>query len=261
MRKELIDLHEVAERCGRSLEEVERIVAQAEESVRPIAKAVTVIEGGESRRLTATRVGVGILDTDHGKFWEYDFQLDDQWGEYLVIWHGEVDDHLMPKVALMKHLLMRTDSGCETGQVMGDRTCECREQLHIAMDELSGNGGGLIVHIPKQDGRGMGTPFKLATLYLQDQLGLNTVESATMMANGGEFDVRTYGGVIAILKFLGVGTNVDIDFATNNPRKVSVFGENDYKVNVMVPIVAPVTERLRKHLIAKQELLGHMSLI
>ena len=259
MKKELFDLQEIAKRCGRPIDEVERIIARAKASAKPMAKAVTVTENGVSERYTVKRMGVGILDTDHGKFWEYSFQLSDRWADYLAIWHGEVDDFLMPKIG--KHLLMRTDSGCETGQVMGDRTCECREQLHIAMSELTGNGGGLIVHIPRQDGRGMGTPFKLATLYLQDQLGLNTVESAMMMSDGGEIDVRTYSGVIAILKFFGIGTSVDIDLATNNPRKVTVFKENGYLVNGMTPIVAPVTRRLERHLLAKQELLGHVNLI
>ena len=257
----LFDLQEIAVRCGRSVEEVERIIARAKESSRPMAKAVTVTENSVARRFIVTRLGVGILDTDHGKFWEYIFQIDDQWVDYLVIWHGEVDDFLMPKVVGMEHLLMRTDSGCETGQVMGDRTCECREQLHIAMAELSGNGGGLIIHIPRQDGRGMGTPFKLTTLYLQDQIGLNTVESAMMMSDGKEIDVRTYSGVIAILKFFEIGTNVKIDLATNNPRKASVFSENNYLLNGIKPIVAPVTKRLERHLLAKQELLGHVNLI
>ena len=261
MTRELVDLQEVAERCGRSVEEVERIIARAKSSVDPRDLAVTVQENGISRCLTVTRFGVGIIDTDHGKFWEYSFHINDQWRDYMAIWKGDVDDTLMPVVNKMKHLLIRTDSGCETGQVMGDRTCECREQLHIAMKALVDNDEGLIIHIPRQDGRGMGVPFKLATLYLQDLLGLNTVESAIVMSEGEEFDVRTYGGVVAVLKFFGINTSVDIDLATNNPRKVGVFAENGYKVNGMKPIVAPVTERLKRHLAAKQEFLGHVNLI
>lgn len=125
MREGLIDLQEIANRCKRTVEEVERIIERARESLLPVTKRTTVIEKGVEKRYEVTRLGAGILDTDHGKFWEYDFQLDDQWGEYLAIWHGEVDEFLMPKVAGMKHLLMRTDrnfgDGSATGTILAIR--------------------------------------------------------------------------------------------------------------------------------------------
>ena len=60
----------------------------------------------------------------------------------------------------------------------------------------------MIINVPAQDGRGMGISFKLATLWLQDTLGVDTVESASMIAPGGVIDIRTYSGIIGILKFL-----------------------------------------------------------
>lgn len=262
MRKEkLIDLREIARKCGCSIQDVEQIIQAAKESVNPITMAVTVKENGARNNLTVARQGVGILNTDFGKFWEYKFHLSDQWEDYSVIFRGDVDDKLNPVLKDNTCILLRTDSGCQTGQVFGDKTCECLDQLHLAMKALESKGEGFIIHIPNQDGRGMGIPFKLATLYLQDALGLDTVESATVMSDGEEFDIRTYSGVVAILKFFGIETHTTIDLATNNPRKASVFGENGYRLNSLKPVKAPITERLSRHLLAKQEYLGHLNLL
>lgn len=259
--KKQVDINEVAKNTGRSAEEVKTIIQCALTALTPITKTVTICEGGKMIQLSVTRMGVGIINTEYGFLWEYEFQINDKWEKYVVIFKGEVDDDLNLMLKDQEQLLMRTDSGCESGQVFGDRTCECREQLHLAMKEIADHGEGLIVHIPNQDGRGMGMPFKLSTLYLQEMLGFDTVESATVVSQGEEFDIRTYGGVVAILKWFGITTTTHINLATNNPRKVSVFGENGYMVDGMEPIVAPITDHTRKHLLAKQEHLGHINLV
>ncbi len=261
MKRQPVDVNELVRRTGRPAEEVEAIIQCALSSVIPCKKSISVVEEDQTSQLAVTRAGVGIINTDYGLLWEYEFQIRDKWEKYVAIFKGDVDGDLNLALKDRDHLLMRTDSGCDSGQVFGDRTCECREQLHLAMKEIAHHGEGLIVHIPHQDGRGMGMPFKLSTLYLQEMLGLNTVESATLMSQGKEFDVRTYGGVVAILKWFGITAQTHINLATNNPRKVSVFGENGYTVDGLEPIVAPVTDRTRKHLLAKQECLGHINLI
>lgn len=156
---------------------------------------------------------------------------------------------------------MRIDSGCETGQVFGDRTCECREQLTLAMKTVAERTEGLIVNIPHQDGRGLGLPFKLATLRLQALLQMNTVESANAIAPNGVIDVRTYGGVIGILKYFTIPETTKVNLASNNPHKSGIFAENGYKVEDYTPMVIPPTDLTRDHLLAKQDHLGHVDLI
>lgn len=107
----------------------------------------------------------------------------------------------------------------------------------------------------------MGLTFKLATLWLQDVLGVNTVESATLLAPGGVIDVRTYAGVICILKFFGISKNCEINLATNNPKKAEVFAENGYAVVDYTPIIVEPNEHTEMHLKAKQKHLGHKGLI
>ena len=107
----------------------------------------------------------------------------------------------------------------------------------------------------------MGLTFKLATLWLQDALGVNTVESATLLAPGGVIDIRTYFGVICILKFFGIPENCKINLATNNPEKANVFAENGYTVVEFTPVVIEPNHHTEAHLRAKQDHLGHKGLI
>ena len=119
----------------------------------------------------------------------------------------------------------------------------------------------MIISIPIQDGRGMGLTFKLATLWAQDVLKLNTVESAALLAPGGVIDIRTYSGVICILKFFGISVACTINLATNNPKKAEIFSENGYSITKYVPIVIKPNHYTEKHLLAKQMHLGHKNLI
>ena len=119
----------------------------------------------------------------------------------------------------------------------------------------------MVINIPRQDGRGMGLTFKLATLWIQDVLQVNTVESATLLAPGGVIDVRTYSGVVCILRFFGVLENCKINLATNSPDKARVFAENGYTIDGYTPIVIEPNEHTKIHLKAKQKHLGHKGLV
>lgn len=256
-----LNLAEIAKRAGISEEEVRSQIEKAKRSMVPLGKQVVVIENHFARLFSVTRLGVGSILTDAGLFHQYDFLLNDVWGKYSLIFAGEVDDDYMPIFRMPESLLIRIDSGCETGQVFGDQTCDCREQLHLTMSVIQMAGEGLIVNIPRQDGRGLGLPFKLATLTLQSKLGLDTVEAAEAVASGGAIDVRTYGGVIGILKFLQVPTTCRITLATNSPDKAKVFVENGFTVVGRTPIRITPTEHTKHHYKAKQTRLGHLGLL
>lgn len=256
-----LNLRSIGRRTNRTAREVSRLIAQAKESMIPKGKQIAVTENGATRWFIVTRRGVGLIRTNYGDFYQFDFGIDDGWDKYSVIVNAEINGNLMPVFKRKDLLLIRVDSGCETGQMFGDRTCECREQLALALETIGDAGEGMVVNIPRQDGRGLGLPFKLATLQLQTLLKMNTVEAANAIAPDGVIDMRTYGGVIGILKFFGIPTMMKINLATNNVHKARVFDENGYSVEGYTPVIIPPTEHTSHHLYAKQEHLGHVGLV
>lgn len=253
---------DICEKSKMPAEEVSAFLELLKRSMEPFSKRISVNGDGVNRYYAVERRGIGVLKTEHGKFWQYNFAIDDQWEKYSVIVKAELDKNLLVPVFKNKdQLVLRTDSGCETGQVFGDLTCECHDQLHLALKIIEEVGEGMLINIPRQDGRGMGLTFKLATLWIQDVLGVNTVESASLLAPGGVIDIRTYSGVICILKFFGIPTTCQINLATNNPKKAEVFAENGYTVADHLPVVIEPNEHTEAHLQAKQDHFGHKGLI
>jgi 3,4-dihydroxy 2-butanone 4-phosphate synthase/GTP cyclohydrolase II len=254
-----VNLDEIAERNNMTREQLDQFLAVVKKGMLPSAKIVPVTENGLRRYYTVERRGIGPIMTAYGTFWLFDFEIDDQWRKYTVIVKSGLDTEMfMPRFNDPSRLMLRTDSGCETGQMFGDLTCECGDQLRLAMEAIGQYGEGMIVNIPSQDGRGMGLPFKLGTLWLQDALGVHTIESASMLAPGGVIDVRTYSGVVAVLRYFGIPETCEINLATNNPKKAGIFTENGYGLNdEFTPIIAAPTEYTRAHLAAKEQFLGH----
>jgi GTP cyclohydrolase II len=253
------NMKEIVRKSGKTPEQVTAFIELVKRSMDPCQKQISVVEGGLSRSYSVERRGIGLLKTVYGNFWQFNFVIDDHWKKYSVIVKSEIDfETLNPIFKQQDRLVLRTDSGCETGQLFGDLTCECCEQLNLAMQTIAEVGEGMIVNIPRQDGRGMGLTFKLATLWIQDLLNVHTVESAGLLASSGVIDIRTYSGVICILKFFGLLPSQIINFATNNPDKLGVFGENGYMIaEDLVPITIKPTEHTAHHLEAKKEYLNH----
>jgi GTP cyclohydrolase II len=233
----------------------------AKKAMTALTRSVDVLDHGVPLSLTITRRGVGPILNKYGSFTEYVFGIDDGWQEYHVLVKAGLTDALEPVFVATEPLLLRIDSGCQTGQMFGDETCECRQQLELAMANLQAAAQGLIVHIPAQDGRGLGLPFKLSTLGLQSQLGLDTVEAATLLAGGDEIDSRSYTGAIGVLKFFGVPEKIVLKLMTNNLKKTAGFEENGYTVAGRMPVVIPPTQHTARHLLAKQKALGHLNLV
>lgn len=257
-----LNVIDISKRVNMSVEEVNVFLDLLKHSMESFSKRVSVIENGITRYYTVERRGIGILKTEYGKFWQYNFAIDDQWGKYSVIVKAGLNkDLLIPVFKIKDKLVLRIDSGCETGQVFGDLTCECHDQLHLTLKMFEQIGEGMLINIPGQDGRGMGLTFKLATLWIQDVLKVNTVESASLLAPGGVIDIRTYSGAICILKFFGIPKVCRINLATNNHKKAKVFSENGYTVADYTPIIIEPNEHTKAHLQAKQNHLGHKGLV
>ena len=127
----------------------------------------------------------------------------------------------------------------------------------LAIKSLSEKEQGIIICIPNQDGRGKGTEFKLATLYLQEELGLDTTESFSLLEKDDSIisiDDRDYNGAIAIIKFLEVPNNIIM--GTNNPEKLDALINAGFNVKKEA-VLAKITEFTKNHLAAKKNVLGH----
>lgn len=232
---------------------------KAQKAMTPLQKHITVQEENITKVMSVMRRGVGLIDTEHGAFYLYDFFINDQWGQYFVLMKASVDDNFFPQFANQELLTLRIDSGCCTGQLFFDRSCECKDQLLESMGKINLIGEGMIINIPGQDGRGMGLPFKLATLIMQQEYSLDTVEAAQLLAQQEQIDTRSYGGVIAILKFFNIVSCSNLCIATNNPRKVSIFAKNNYVLMDNLPVKIQPNEFTKKHLEAKKKYLGHIA--
>lgn len=256
-----VDLEEIATRNSVSLEEVKLIISSVKKGMTPVHQEFHVRENGEERRYVVIRHGVGSLKTPYGPFWLFNFFVNDRWKLYSVVVRGKLSADFTPVFENPNRVVLRIDSGCDSGQKFADVTCDCREQLLLAMQEIAKVGEGIVINMPPQDGRGMGSPFKLATMSLQEQLRLTTVEAASILAGGGPIDKRSYAGAVAILRFFNISKKREIYLMTNNPDKFSVFEENGYRATKWVPVVIPPTQHTRKHLEAKQLYLGHKDLV
>ena len=260
MKVPKVDLEEVATRNSIGIEEVNRVISSVMKGMAQVHQEFHIKENGKGRRYGVTRHGIGSIKTPYGPFWLFNFFVNDQWKLYSVIVRGKLSADFTPMFEHPDRIVLRIDSGCDSGQKFADITCDCRDQLLLAMQEIAKTGEGIVINLPPQDGRGMGSPFKLATMSLQEQLRLTTVEAASILAEGGPIDKRSYAGAVAILRFFRISKKHEIHLMTNNPHKFTVFEENGYQTTRM-PVVIPPTQHTRKHLEAKQLYLGHKDLV
>ena len=144
--------------------------------------------------------------------------------------------------------LVRVHSSCLTGDVFGSQRCECGPQMHMALERIAADGGGMLVYMAGHEGRGIGLWAKAATYLLQDA-GENTYQANRSL--GLPDDSRDFSDAASLLKYFLGGRPFQL--LTNNPKKVNDL--SDYGVNGIkrVKHVAGVTDRNRGYLSAKQD--------
>ncbi|MDQ0380973.1 GTP cyclohydrolase II [Amycolatopsis thermophila] len=164
--------------------------------------------------------------------------------EHLALVHGRIrrDD-----------VLVRVHSECLTGDVFGAVRCECGEQLDAALDAIVDEGSGVLVYLRGHEGRGIGLVAKVRTHVLQDEDGLDTVDSATSL--GLPVDVRDYRPAARVLRHLGVRS---VRLMSNNPDKIAALETHGIRVAARVPLLAPASPDNIRYLTAKRDRLGHV---
>jgi 3,4-dihydroxy 2-butanone 4-phosphate synthase/GTP cyclohydrolase II len=184
--------------------------------------------------------------------------LPTKYGMGRIIAYGVKYESQEPLVFAMGDLtkvdapLVRMHSSCFTGDLLASLRCDCGDQLHMALQQISDNGAGVLVYLP-QEGRGIGLVEKIKAYALQDE-GHDTVDANLIL--GHKVDSREYGVGIQILKDLGL---TKIRLLTNNPKKIDAFlaGGFDLQVVDQIPIVPPVHEHNAKYLATKRDKMGH----
>lgn len=147
---------------------------------------------------------------------------------------------------------VRLHSSCFTGDVLGSLSCDCMDQLHIAIHFLAKKGGGVITYI-NQEGRGIGLAAKLKAYNLQQKQHLDTFEAN--LALGYAEDEREFHVAAQILSALSISS---IKLITNNPQKTSALEDLGIRVEETCNLEIDIHEFNQKYLKAKAEKKGHM---
>lgn len=185
--------------------------------------------------------------------------LPTRYGTFEIVAFVRLSGEALDHVALMRGSLqgservpVRVHSECLTGDVMGSFRCDCRDQLEMALRELSQAPKAALLYL-RQEGRGIGLSNKIKAYEVQQQRGLDTVEANRHL--GFDDDLRDYTDAALMLQCLGVRS---VELLTNNPHKIADLQRNGIEVARRIPLRPPDNEHNREYIRVKQRKLGHL---
>ncbi|MHA1864023.1 MAG: GTP cyclohydrolase II [Candidatus Thorarchaeota archaeon] len=163
--------------------------------------------------------------------------------EHTAIIKGDVVDK--------EGVVTRVHSECLTGDVMGSKRCDCRDQLLESLKIIEKEGTGIVLYL-RQEGRNIGLTEKIKAYALQD-MGLDTIDANIHL--GYQPDERDYGIAANCLKNLKVKS---IKLLTNNPEKIQQLMAAGINIDERLPLIIEPSEYSRAYLETKAERSGHL---
>jgi GTP cyclohydrolase II len=148
--------------------------------------------------------------------------------------------------------LIRIESECLTGHVLGSKLCDCRQQMELGLEKVRASGHGALIYL-RQEGRGIGLINKLKAYRKQQEEKLDTVDAN--LAIGLPEDARDYLIGAQILRYFGIRK---IRLLTNNPAKVLGMEKYGLEVVERVPHIIEPTSTNEHYLKTKKKRMGHL---
>ena len=238
-------LIEILSRHGTGMADATELKALAAEMKIPMIAIEEIIRYRRVRERLVRREVETPLPTKYGPATIIAYHVEHEDQVPVAIVFGDLTNHPAP--------LVRMHSSCFTGDLLASLRCDCGDQLHMALSQISAEGTGALVYLP-QEGRGIGLVPKLKAYVLQDQ-GYDTVEANHKL--GFKADMRDYMVGLQILKDLGLN---QVRLLTNNPKKTSaaVYAGVDLTVVEQIPIIAPPEKHRAQYLATKRDKMGHL---
>jgi 3,4-dihydroxy 2-butanone 4-phosphate synthase/GTP cyclohydrolase II len=196
-----------------------------------------------AREKLVEREQVVQMPTDYGEFTLNLYRSKLDGAHHLALVKG--------KISPDAPTLVRVHSECLTGDVFASRRCDCGNQLHAALRQISDAGNGVLVYM-RQEGRGIGLAAKIHAYKLQEE-GIDTVDANVRL--GFPMDLRDYGLGAQILVDLGVGK---FRLLTNNPKKVVGLEGYGLELVEQVPIRSQANPHNVRYLETKKSKMGHL---
>ena len=188
-------------------------------------------------------VSIAELPSRFGEFQICGFISPCDGKEHTALIKGDVIDK--------EEVVARIHSECLTGDVLGSKRCDCRDQLIASLKYIENEGTGILIYL-RQEGRGIGLTEKLKAYALQDQ-GYDTVEANLIL--GWKPDERDYGIAAHMLRSLDVKS---IKLLTNNPEKLEQLKNHGIKITERIPIITKTTKYNEFYIHTKEEKEGHL---
>ena len=148
-------------------------------------------------------------------------------------------------------VVTRIHSECLTGDVLGSKRCDCRDQLLESLKIIGKEEEGILLYL-RQEGRNIGLTEKIKAYALQD-MGLDTIDANIHL--GYKPDERDYGIAANILKNLQVKS---IKLLTNNPEKIRQLTEAGVNIIERLPLIIEPSEYNKHYLETKKRRAGHL---
>ena len=209
-----------------------------------IVSVAGIIAYRQAHERLVERAAEARIPTKNGEFTAVSYRSTVDKNEHVAMVRGTIKQD--------EPTLVRVHSECMTGDLFNSTRCDCGEQMALALEAIAREGTGVFLYM-RQEGRGIGIHNKLKAYYLQDNLGLDTVDANIHL--GFAPDIRHYGVGAQILVDLGVRR---LRLLTNNPRKVVGLESFGLELEEVVPIIADANQDNRRYLETKRTRMGHL---